>query len=339
MVNVGLVSPFLPEKDGIALYSADLLKGMGEKVVTIGRAGGKADYTVDFGSFSLKKQLARIVSREKLDVLHIQYVPALFGKFTFNLNLLAVLRLPCKVVLTFHEVHYAARGLKDRFLMFLERKFVRGAAAVIVHTPEQRDFLKKFGGNVVHIYQGLWDYPVKDVRGKELLFFGMISKGKGVEHLIKAMELLPDFHLQIAGRFVDGDVERSVTNALGSGKKNISTDFRWIDEKTKKQYFSKASIVVLPYIWGPYQSAVLHNALSYGKPVVVSDVGSLAELLNSFTLGEKVRAGDGGELANGIKKVYADYGSYSSGIAAYRKVADWKQVGKEHLRLYTSLGR
>ena len=53
----------------------------------------------------------------------------------------------------------------------------------------------------------------------------------------------------------------------------------------------EATLVVLPYLRTD-ASGVLATAIGHGRPVVVSDVGSLGETVREFGLGEVVPPGD-----------------------------------------------
>ena len=89
-MKIGLLSRFPPERCGIAIYSNNLLKALKKKkvdVVTIGSLGSDADYCLDLGSISLESKLGQIIKKEKLDLLHIQYVAPFFGKFNLNILL------------------------------------------------------------------------------------------------------------------------------------------------------------------------------------------------------------------------------------------------------------
>ena len=102
-MKIGLLSPFLPEKDGIAIYSNNILKGLGKNkkyIITIGRKGSNADYIVNFKSFSLKNKLKEIIKKEGLDAIHIQYVASFFSKYFFNYNLIMALCLPTPTIVT-----------------------------------------------------------------------------------------------------------------------------------------------------------------------------------------------------------------------------------------------
>ncbi len=70
--------------------------------------------------------------------------------------------------------------------------------------------------------------------------------------------------------------------------------------------------------------------------MLVTDTGSLPELVREFSLGEVIRP-DEAAIADGVRKIYSHYHEYLTGIRAYRKVANWKKVAEEHLRLYRKL--
>ncbi len=339
--KIGLISPFLPEKDGIAIYSDNILAELGKnkkEIITIGRKGSEANYLLDFKSFQLKNNLKKIIKKERLDALHIQYVATFFSKL-INLNLIQALDQNIPVIITLHEVHYSIRNFKDKVLEIIERLIIKKCKLVIVHTPKQKEFLEKKykTKKIVCVYHGLRLNQVHKRKNKNILCFGMISEGKGIKYLIKAMEYLPDYNLTIAGKFTNQKIENDIKKQLKHTKTKIKTDFEWVDEKKKANYYQNADIVVLPHIWAPYQSGILHNATSYGLPVVVTKTGALYEMVDLFKFGEMVKPKNPKLLAEGIRKVFKGYQSYKIGINKYRKVANWPKIAKKHLVLYQKI--
>ncbi len=342
MLKVGLLSPFPPEKDGIAIYSDNIMRGLGKKskyILKIGRKGSNADFTLSFKSFSLKNALKRIIKKEKLSLLHIQYVPTLFGKYNLNYNLIGALNLSIPSIVTLHEAHYSTNGLRDKILSHIEKQIVKKADIIIVHTPIQANFLRKKykSKNIICIYHGLRLNQIHKRIDNNILCFGMISTQKGVKYLIRAMRYLPHCNLTIAGKFVDKKAEKEVKKALKESKVKIKTDFNWINEDKKAEYYKNADLVVLPHTWAPYQSGILHNSISYGIPVVVTKVGALWEMADKFKFGEIVPPKSPKAIAEAIKKVFNNYKKYKKGILNYRKVANWPRIAEEHLRLYRKI--
>jgi len=357
-MKIGLLSPFLPEKDGIAIYSDNILMGLGKDkkhIITIGRKGSKADYIVNFRPFSLKKELKKIIKKEQLDAIHIQYVPTLFGKYTLNYNLINALNLKIKTIVTLHEVHYQTKGLRNKILAHIEKQIIKKADKIIVHTPRQKEFLERLFSRqwktnlegrqkpsdkkyrtkkIICIYHGLRLNDTHKRKNKNILCFGMISQGKGIKYLIKAMDYLPDCKLTIAGSFVDKKTEIEIKKQLKQSKADIQTDFGWIEGDKKADYYKNADLVVLPHIWAPYQSGILHNSVAYGLPVVVTKTGALWEMVALFKFGVMVKPKSSKALAEGIRKVFKDYKKYKAGTKKYREVANWPKIAKEHLSTY-----
>ncbi|MEA2036094.1 MAG: glycosyltransferase [Nanoarchaeota archaeon] len=342
-MRIGLVSPFPPEKDGIAIYSDNILRGLGKgkrEIVCIGRKGSKVDYIVNFRSLFLKEELEKIIIKEKLDLVHIQYVPTLFGKYNLNYSLIRALSIPIPTIVTLHEVHYSTSGLRNKVLAHIEKEIIERADKAIVHTPKQKEFLEKKykSNNIVMMYHGMRLNSIpKRKNKKNILCFGIISSGKGVPYLIRAMKYLPGYNLTIAGGFVDENVKRDVHLAIKNSKSKIETDFKWIDEEKKEEYYKNANIVVLPHTWAPYQSGILHNSVAWGLPVVVTRVGALYEMVDLFKFGEVVRSKDPKSLAEGIRNVFKECKRYKVGINKYRNVANWKKIATEHLSLYKEI--
>lgn len=339
-MKVALVSPFPPDVGGIAIYSNNLLRELKQsaKVITIGNKNSDADYKIDLSSLALKKEIEKIVEKEKVDVVHFQYNAGLYGKKSLNLNFINALQQKVPSLATLHEVQYESNSIKQKLLCWLEKRIIQNASKIIVHTQKQKDFLenKYKAKNILRIYHGLELYPISGKKGKNILFFGLISDEKGLAHLIKAMKFLPDFNLRIVGNPVNRKIEQELLKELKNSK-NIVWKFGWVTDEERWDSYAKANIVVLPYLWAPYQSGVLHNSVSAGLPVVVTSAGALPEIVERFKIGEIVRPADEKALVEGIVKVYNNYDTYKRGIHEYRKEANWGTVAKEHIKAYESL--
>ena len=86
--------------------------------------------------------------------------------------------------------------------------------------------------------------------------------------------------------------------------KFIIRNYRVPNDELSK-LFQKASIVVLPYIEAT-QSGIVAIAFAYGKPVVVTNVGSLPEVVEDGKHGFVVPPRDEKALANVIIKLLKD---------------------------------
>lgn len=114
-----------------------------------------------------------------------------------------------------------------------------------------------------------------------ILYFGRVSKEKGVEYLIRAFKNIDDKNIQlhIVGHSNDGEIENlkkiveeeNIKNVFFLGKK---TGLDLIDS------IKYAKFVVLPSIWYDNMPNVLLESFCYGKPVIASNIGSLPEVVD-----------------------------------------------------------
>jgi beta-1,4-mannosyltransferase len=109
-------------------------------------------------------------------------------------------------------------------------------------------------------------------------FFGGINPYKNVPHLIEMFRraAVPESMLVIAGRPSSEEVERQVRSAAGDDRR-IQLHLRRVPEDEVQVFFKAADLVVLPFLEILNSgSAIL--ALSFDKPVLVPNAGSLPEL-------------------------------------------------------------
>lgn len=142
--------------------------------------------------------------------------------------------------------------------------------------------------------------------GNVVLFFGWIAPYKGLEYLIKAEPLItkevPDAKIVIAGRGQDFGRYR----AMMTGREDRFVVInRYISEEEGAELFQKSSVVVLPYVEAS-QSGVIPLAYEFKKPVVVTRVGSLPEVVRDGETGYIVPPKDQKTLAEAILRLLRD---------------------------------
>lgn len=135
--------------------------------------------------------------------------------------------------------------------------------------------------------------------GFNLLFFGRIFAYKGLGDLVGAEAILgdriPGLRMVIAGR---GDDPWTLGERMGKPSR-YDVRHRFIDDAEVAQAFLDADLVVLPYTEAS-QSGVLNIAASFGKPVVVTDVGELRSTVEDARIGLVVPPSDPAALAQAI---------------------------------------
>ncbi|XZF13009.1 glycosyltransferase [Chitinophagaceae bacterium MMS25-I14] len=127
-----------------------------------------------------------------------------------------------------------------------------------------------------------------DPQKKYLLFFGFIRKYKGLDILLEAMNdpriRTAGLHLIVAGEYYDD--KTTYESIIGKHQLqetvHLFTDF--IPNSEVKYYFSAADLVVQPYR-DATQSGITQVAYTFEKPMVVSNVGGLAEVVPDGKVG------------------------------------------------------
>ena len=115
--------------------------------------------------------------------------------------------------------------------------------------------------------------------GEVALFFGYVRHYKGLDLLLEAFRAVRarrDVTLVVAGEFYeDADPYRRLAEAAG-GAPSVRLMDRYLRDDEVEAVFKAADVVVLPYR-SATQSGVTHVAYALGVPVIITDVGGLAE--------------------------------------------------------------
>lgn len=138
-----------------------------------------------------------------------------------------------------------------------------------------------------------------------ILFAGRLCKTKGPDYLIKSLKWLKrPYRLVVAG---DGYYMNYVKRLAKQMKIDKNIDFAGWQTKVKlKEFYKRASLLVMPSVWPEPFGIVGIEAMSYGKPVVAFNVGGINEWLKEGENGFLVRPKDTLSLAERINRLLAD---------------------------------
>jgi glycosyltransferase involved in cell wall biosynthesis len=148
------------------------------------------------------------------------------------------------------------------------------------------------------------------VEGKNvLLFFGYIRPYKGLMNILDAMPLIrkhvSNAHLLVVGEFYDSPQPYlDAIKRLGIGD-NITIINEYVANEAVHLYFTAANLAVLPYNEAT-QSGILSIAYGFAKPVVITDVGGLAELVDEGKTGFVVPPYDIPKLAGAVIRYFQE---------------------------------
>ena len=179
-----------------------------------------------------------------------------------------------------------------------------------------KTFTQKPSINIVHpIYDNFGDILSKEdarkhlalpINEKIILFFGFIRKYKGLDLLLEAMNNTnireANIKLLIAGEFYDNKDEYELIIAKYNLANSLYLRTQFIDNSEVKYYLSAADFVIQPYK-NATQSGVTPLAYHFEKPMLVTSVGGLANLVPHIKVGI-VTEPNADSIAAGIMKLY-----------------------------------
>ncbi len=121
-----------------------------------------------------------------------------------------------------------------------------------------------------------------------MLFFGLVRAYKGLDLLLDAFgqikDQLPELQLIIAGEFYEHeDKYRAQIEANGLTDRVILRN-EFIPDADLRKYFGAADLIVQPYKTAT-QSGVTQVAFHFEKPMLVTNVGGLGEIVHDHKMG------------------------------------------------------
>jgi glycosyltransferase involved in cell wall biosynthesis len=142
-----------------------------------------------------------------------------------------------------------------------------------------------------------------------LLFFGFVRRYKGLHVLLEAMpqivERLPDVRLVVAGEFYDKKAfYENIIETHGLGP-YLHLHDGYVSDEDVAAYFSAADVVVQPYV-SATQSGVAKVAYHFERPLIMTDVGGLAEMMPDGEAGLVVSPEDPQALSNAVCRFFEE---------------------------------
>lgn len=166
-----------------------------------------------------------------------------------------------------------------------------------------------------------------DHNGPLVLFFGFIRDYKGLDILIEAMSFLKGTGIKalVAGEFYTDSAPYLELIKKHQLEDSIYLHTDFIPDEKVSLFFSAAELVVQPYK-SATQSGVTQIAYHFNKPMVVTDVGGLAEMVPDGKAGF-VTPPEAEKVAQAIKSFYeGDVNRFQSHILELKKQYSWKRM-------------
>ncbi|MEK5255606.1 glycosyltransferase family 4 protein [Paenibacillus sp. FSL F4-0125] len=175
---------------------------------------------------------------------------------------------------------------------------------------------------------------------KIVLFIGRLVKEKGVQVLLESarevLSVIPDCKFIIAGRGPMLSELEGMASEINS--QVLFTGF--IKNQEKNFLLEIADLCVFPSLYEPF-GIVAIEAMGSGTPIVVSDVGGLAEIVEDGRTGLTSVPGDSYILAENILRILQD-SSLASRIAEAGRTEtvlhfDWRSIALRTKEVYSKL--
>jgi glycosyltransferase involved in cell wall biosynthesis len=373
-VKIAFLSPFYPFRGGIAQFSdslyLELAKENDVKAFTFTRQypkilfPGKTQYvsksdtnrnitaerTLDsVNPFSYYKTAKEIIAF-KPDVVLMSYwmpffAPAL-GKIAGILRKNGI-----KVIAILHNVIAHEKRLGDEALT--KYFFNRCDGFVILNKASEKDLLglKPDARYIIHPHP-LYDHYGDKISAiearaklnipldkKVILFFGFIRKYKGLDILIEAMKDLDDEYLLLIAGEVYGDFKKYDEQIDKLNIRNkINLQIKYIPETEIPLYFSASDVCVLPYRTAT-QSGIVGISYHFELPVIVTNTGGLAEMVEENKTGLIVEQANPQNITSALKRYFNERlkEKFIPNIKEYKSHHSWKAFADSIIQLAETL--
>jgi glycosyltransferase involved in cell wall biosynthesis len=174
---------------------------------------------------------------------------------------------------------------------------------------------------------------------KTLLFFGFIRDYKGLDILIKAFDKLDEsFQLIIAGEVYGSFDKYQNIIDKNSRKKDIHLHIKYISDNEVKKYFSVADLCILPYK-SATQSGITGISFHFEVPMLATNVGGLAEIIEHEKTGYIVNSVSEKSIAEGINQFFYQNKQQEiiNNIKALKKELSWEYFANNILKFADEL--
>jgi len=366
--RIGFVSTYQPTNCGIATFSSSLMGAMNAgnvystKVVRLVEAGTKQDLmppeviaTMVAGDSTSIARAA--IALNAMDVAVIQHEFGIFGGEDGAEVLTLINKLVVPTIVVLHTVLSAPSAHQQSIISGLCDR----ATAVVVMSKVARNRLIANGSidasKIFLIHHGarriLTHSAHSELERPVILTWGLISPGKGIEWVIRAMEQLRDITPApiyiVAGRTHPKVLEHqgeSYRNSLQSLIDDLSLENsvklwpEYLTSDALDNLIASSSIVALPYDNSEQvTSGVLVEAVSAGRPIIATRFPHAVELLEG-DVGALVPYRDPIAMSEAIRRILVDPGvaaEMSHRTSVIARAIQWPVVAREYMQLASSL--
>jgi glycosyltransferase involved in cell wall biosynthesis len=374
--KVAFVGSYSPRKCGIATFTRDLVANIrlaaGDNVrpeVYAMETDGKLAYTWPVRTIIRKNcrsdyiAAADLLNFSGVDLVCLQYEFGLFDGRSGSFLPMLLRRINKPLVTTVHTV------LEKPEQAFFDSMVdvCRASDKIVVMNECGVDLLENVYDVPPHkielIGHGIPDLPFADTSRfkqrlgfagrKTILTFGLLSRNKGIEFMLKAMPdivrrdpsalyiVLGATHPEVIRH--EGHVYKNkldmMVHSLGL-EKHVIFEHRFVDDHELLQHLSAADVYVTPYLnKEQLTSGTLAFAVGTGRAVVSTPYWAARELLAAGR-GKLVDFGDTGQMARAVHEILANpvlAMRMRTKAYEYGRAITWPRVGEAYWQLFEEL--
>lgn len=314
--KIAFISDYPPRKCGIATFTQDLSNALHSQyphsetvIISVNDIPEGYNYPpevrfeIQHNDISTYRNAADYLNFNPADIVSVQHEFGIFGGPAGNYLLTILKEIKIPIVTTFHTI----LNNPDAEQMKVMKELIRLSTRYVVMSETGREFLEQIynadPSRIDVIPHGIPDMPFVDpnfykdqfgVEGKNvILTFGLISPGKGIEDVLKALPkvlkkfpntvyiILGSTHpnlLRQQGESYRLSLER-LANDLNINK-NVIFYNRFVSIEELKEFIGAADIYITPYLnEAQITSGTLSYAFGCGKAVISTPYWHAKELL------------------------------------------------------------
>lgn len=287
-------------------------------------------------------RVRRWLAAGQFDVLHLH------EPVTPSLGMLALWIADGPVVATFHTAIVRSRSLQLAYPL-VRQSLEKISARIAVSEDARRTLVEHLGGDAVVIPNGVYvdrfSSAARDERwtgapgAPTIAYLGRLDEPrKGLPVLLGAvgrvLDEVPGARFLVAGRGETGqDQAQEVLGARAASVEFLGG----LSDEDKARLLSSVDVYCAPQTGGESFGIVLVEAMSAGTPVVASDLGAFARVLDDGSAGVLFRTGDSVDLADTLLRVLGDPELRRTVADHARQVVrryDWSTVSDQVLTVY-----
>lgn len=372
--RIAIIGSYVPRKCGIASFSNDLFHHISNdenevSVVAMNDLDSKYDYPEEV-KYQIRQNYrndyilaADFLNLKKIECVCLQHEFGLFGGSDGKYITQLLARLHAPVVTTLHTILDEPTQNQQRVL----NDIVELSSKVVVMSERGARMLREIYGvdksKIRIIGHGIHDIKIFNTKcykkalniedRKVLLTFGLLSKNKGIETVIKALPKVVEHHPNVV-YIVLGATHPHVLNTEGEDyrnslirltkKLNIENNViflnRYVSNDDLFSYLLTSDIYVIPYLSKKQitsgtlvyamgtKNAVISTPFWHAEEALANDNGILFDFNDVESLSNEII-----DLLNNEEKLKF----YQSQASNYAKNFLWKNVGNDYVKLFSGL--